>query len=208
MGLIGRTSSLLVSALLLTQTVAQVALTNSNYNGITAGEPFNITFAGDGSPVTIYLKNGPSTNLQTVSTIISDTTTSPYTWTPSTTLTTGTYALEIIQGTVTNYSPNFTITGGIASTASPATLSLPTTTTAKGAIPPTHATGAISPTGHGPYATGAIVPSGYNATTRLSTGYASSTGVVSKPFEGAASRASILAQWVFCLMGAVAVVAW
>lgn len=102
MGAIARSFGVLLPALLLTQAVAQIQFTNSHYDGITEGQPFNLTFAGDGSvsgnlflthhpnliltypasirtkptnpffpaqPVTIYLKQGPASNLITISTI-------------------------------------------------------------------------------------------------------------------------------------------
>lgn len=45
-----------------------VSLTNSNYD-ITEGSPFTITWTDAEGDVTLLLKDGPSTNLATVSTI-------------------------------------------------------------------------------------------------------------------------------------------
>ena len=39
---------------------ALVALTNSDYSGITVGVPFNVTWAGQVGLVTLKLKNGPA----------------------------------------------------------------------------------------------------------------------------------------------------
>lgn len=49
MGAIARTFGLLLPALLFTQAAAQIQFTNSHYDGIVEGQPFNLTFAGDGS---------------------------------------------------------------------------------------------------------------------------------------------------------------
>jgi hypothetical protein len=47
------------------------AFTNSAFNGITAGQSIDLTWTNATGPVTINLKNGPSGNLQTVSTVAS-----------------------------------------------------------------------------------------------------------------------------------------
>lgn len=49
MGAAARSFGFFLPALLLTQAAAQVQFTNSDFDDITAGEPFDITFAGDGS---------------------------------------------------------------------------------------------------------------------------------------------------------------
>ncbi|KAI2464076.1 Ser-Thr-rich glycosyl-phosphatidyl-inositol-anchored membrane family-domain-containing protein [Annulohypoxylon bovei var. microspora] len=94
-----------------------VQFTNTNFD-VTVGEPFAITWSDASGPVTLTLKNGPSDNLQTVGEITSGQTGESYTWTPSTTLTSGEYALEINDGTEVNYSKQFDITGGTASSSS------------------------------------------------------------------------------------------
>lgn len=48
---------------------ANVALTNSDFSGIEAGKPFEITWTGANAPVTITLKTGPSDNLSDVAEI-------------------------------------------------------------------------------------------------------------------------------------------
>jgi hypothetical protein len=49
---------------------ALVAFTNNGYD-VKAGVAFTLTWAGGVGPVTINLKNGPPTNLQTVSVVTS-----------------------------------------------------------------------------------------------------------------------------------------
>jgi hypothetical protein len=51
--------------------VEAAQFTNSAFAGITAGTPFNITWSGATTGVTLLLKNGASTDLKTVSTIAS-----------------------------------------------------------------------------------------------------------------------------------------
>ncbi|KAI4869268.1 Ser-Thr-rich glycosyl-phosphatidyl-inositol-anchored membrane family-domain-containing protein [Hypoxylon rubiginosum] len=98
--------------------VSAVLITNSNFDGVEAGKPFDITWSDATGPVTLTLKDGPSENLQTVGEITSGQTGESYTWTPSPSLPSGTYALEISDGTEVNYSKQFDIAGGSASSSS------------------------------------------------------------------------------------------
>ncbi|KAK4507920.1 hypothetical protein PRZ48_001655 [Zasmidium cellare] len=85
---------------------------------ITAGQPEAIEYkAADlNSPVTIILRKGASTDLKTISTLTSSATGGKYTWTPSTSLVSGSdYALQITQGSETNYYGPFALAGGAAS---------------------------------------------------------------------------------------------
>ncbi|OLN88796.1 hypothetical protein CCHL11_01990 [Colletotrichum chlorophyti] len=108
-------TSILVAGL---AAIAQaVELTNSNYD-IQAGQPFEITWTNAQGPVTLTLKNGPETNLQDVSVITSGASGNSFTWTPSASLPTDQYAIQITDGSGTpNYSPQFTLTTSV--TASP-----------------------------------------------------------------------------------------
>lgn len=47
--------------------VNAVAITNTNFDGIEAGKPFEVTWSGAAGPVAITLKDGAADNLQTVS---------------------------------------------------------------------------------------------------------------------------------------------
>lgn len=65
-------TKLLVAAAAFAVASAQtVMFTNSNYNGITVGSQFNITWSGAASDITLKLKNGPATDQQLVKTIAS-----------------------------------------------------------------------------------------------------------------------------------------
>ncbi|KAK6948459.1 hypothetical protein Daesc_010225 [Daldinia eschscholtzii] len=98
--------------------VNAVVITNSNFNGIETGKAFEITWSDAVGPVSLTLKDGPSDNLKTVSELTSGETGTSYTWVPSSSLTSGTYALEINDGTDVNYSEQFQISGGSASSGS------------------------------------------------------------------------------------------
>ncbi|KAL7628593.1 hypothetical protein AAE478_000108 [Parahypoxylon ruwenzoriense] len=123
--------SVILSAILaaLPALVNAVVITNSNFEGIEVGKPFEITWAEAQGPVSLTLKNGESTDLKTVGEITSGQSGDSYTWTPSTSLPTDTYALEINDGTDVNYSEQFQIQGNAASS-STATTTTATTTTA------------------------------------------------------------------------------
>ena len=129
-------AKLLVAAAAFAVASAQsVQFTNSNFSGITVGSPFNITWSGATSDITLKLKNGPANAQQLVETIGSkiskpslktDTkcfagglTGTYYVWTPESTLVDGTYNLEIdYNSEPPNYSIQFTISGGLLSSAS------------------------------------------------------------------------------------------
>lgn len=104
---------------------AIVQLTNSDFSGITAGTPFNITWSGNTGPVNLLLKSGPSTDLVTSGTIASGVTDNYYLWTPSIS---GTFAIEIQDGSDINYSSQFPVTGGTALASSSEATSTGTTT--------------------------------------------------------------------------------
>ncbi|TVY48796.1 hypothetical protein LOCC1_G001112 [Lachnellula occidentalis] len=106
-------TTLLFAAAALVGVNAVVSLTNSDYI-VTVGTPFSIGWAGASGPVTITLKNGPALDLDTVSTLTSGATSSPYVWSVPSDLPVGNYAIEITDGTSTNYSPEFGLMGATA----------------------------------------------------------------------------------------------
>merc|ERR1712000_492239 len=109
----------------------------TSLTSITAGTPFNITWApstGTTDTVSLVLRQGESTDLDTVETIASNIqNTGSYLWTPSTSLTNGAgYAFQIIDDgntDIVNYSNQFsisstnTVTSARSSTASSASAS-------------------------------------------------------------------------------------
>ncbi|KAK2046980.1 hypothetical protein LZ31DRAFT_551776 [Colletotrichum somersetense] len=95
-----------------------VQLTNSNFD-VEAGKPFTITWSDAQGPVTLTLKNGPSTNLVTVQSIATGQSGTSFVWTPSTTLPSDQYAIEISDGTGTpNYSEQFSLATDVTASAS------------------------------------------------------------------------------------------
>ncbi|KAF2214825.1 hypothetical protein CERZMDRAFT_120414 [Cercospora zeae-maydis SCOH1-5] len=79
------------------------------------GQSFELTWqTNDASaPVTILLRKGDANNLQTVSTLTSSATGGKYEWTPASDLAPASdYALQITQGSNTNYLGPFSISGG------------------------------------------------------------------------------------------------
>jgi hypothetical protein len=127
-------TKLLVAAAAFAVASAQtVKFTNTDFAGITVGTPFNITWSGATSDITLKLKNGP-TNAQLLVETIASKFSNPsyfktdvkcfaggltgtfYSWTPESTLVDGTYNLEIDHGSdPPNYSIQFTISGGLLS---------------------------------------------------------------------------------------------
>lgn len=64
-------SKLIVATAAFAIAQAAVEFTNPTFSTITAGKPFNLTWSGADGPVTLTLKDGPSTALVTVNTIAS-----------------------------------------------------------------------------------------------------------------------------------------
>ncbi|PQE03119.1 extracellular matrix protein [Rutstroemia sp. NJR-2017a BBW] len=109
-----------------------VQFTNTNFD-LTAGQPFTLTWSGADGPVTIFLKDGASTDLKTVSTVGSGLTGNSIVFVPSASLSTDFYAFEIQDSTaIPNYSQQFLVsgaTGAPSSTASSAAASSTATST-------------------------------------------------------------------------------
>jgi hypothetical protein len=63
------TKLLVATAAFAVASAQTVQFTNSNFAGITVGSPFNITWSGATSDITLKLKNGPSNAQQLVETI-------------------------------------------------------------------------------------------------------------------------------------------
>ncbi|KAH6660127.1 hypothetical protein BKA67DRAFT_530243 [Truncatella angustata] len=95
---------------------AKASFTNTEFD-IVAGQSYTLKWEGGAGPYTINLKDGPSNNLETVETLISSTTADSATITLPSTLTSGTYAFEIIDisDNEPNYSVQFPFLGSAAS---------------------------------------------------------------------------------------------
>ncbi|KAK3724850.1 hypothetical protein LTR37_000898 [Vermiconidia calcicola] len=112
---------------------SQVLFFTNVPNPVTDGEPQAILWSSNDtqSPVTILLRKGISTNLKTVSTLTNDATGGTFIWTPPASLPNGIdYALQIKQGSETNYYGPFSVQGAIPASVSQASASptlIPTT---------------------------------------------------------------------------------
>ncbi|CAL3966283.1 unnamed protein product [Diplocarpon coronariae] len=171
-----------VAAATLSFANAAVQLTNgpSTFSsGVAAGTPLEITWSGAEGPVTLTLKSGESTNLKTVETIVSGQSGTSYTWTPSTSLPEGTYALQIDDSTgVPNYSVQFAITGGAASSSPSSVSSTASSSHASSGYPVSKTDSSSSSTSSsysttsstGPYTTAAPTYSGNSTSTSSHTG--------------------------------------
>lgn len=108
-----------VAAAFAQSTPPPIAFTTLPGAVVTAGKPVQLAWSGgDGSPVTITLKQGPSDALVTVEVITGDATGNSYTWTPDTSLPDASdYALAISQGVDdVNYTGEFELVGGATTT--------------------------------------------------------------------------------------------
>ncbi|KAI2636145.1 hypothetical protein GGS21DRAFT_514785 [Xylaria nigripes] len=138
--------SSLALATLLGLANAIVHLTNSNFDGIVAGSTFDITWADAQGPVTLTLKNGDSTDLQTVSVITSDASGFEFPWSVDPNLPSGDYALEIEDGSDQNFSTMFHIsgTGTTADSAAVASTTASTSASASSSASSSSETSAVS----------------------------------------------------------------
>lgn len=92
--------------------LAQAAIfTNTHFVGLTAGQPFDITFTKADGPVTIELMSGDVYNLQLIQTLATDVSGEHFSWVPTGTLCVDTYSLRITDKSgIPNYSASFPLT--------------------------------------------------------------------------------------------------
>ncbi|OQO06300.1 hypothetical protein B0A48_08889 [Cryoendolithus antarcticus] len=193
-------------------------------NPITDGQAQAITYATNDTagPVTIILRKGDSTNLQTVQTLTSSAIGGQYVWTPSENLPNGVdYALQITQGTQTNYFGPFSIQGasssasivGYGSSSSRMSASSNvTTTTAIAVIPGTISAGTGTALPRNTTMTMASLTSSASSTpatvsatsTSSGAGFQSATGSASASASGNAGSASFQVGSSMALLGAIA----
>ncbi|ETI25885.1 hypothetical protein G647_02662 [Cladophialophora carrionii CBS 160.54] len=133
------TKFLLLGASLFTYAVAQTKIAFTSVPAVAnAGESYNITWGGgDGSPVTITLREGNSNDLKTVATLADGVDEDFFVWDVSKSLPTASdYALQITQGQGSiNYSGQFSIVGGSGTSTISATDTSTTATAANATAP-------------------------------------------------------------------------
>ncbi|KAJ9615737.1 hypothetical protein H2200_001814 [Cladophialophora chaetospira] len=110
------TKLLLLSASLFSYALAQTRIAFTSVPAVAeAGKSYNLTWGGgDGSPVTITLREGDSNDLKTIATLADGVEEDFFLWNVSKSLATASdYALQITQGQGSiNYSGQFSIAGG------------------------------------------------------------------------------------------------
>ncbi|KAN0122068.1 hypothetical protein V8E51_000394 [Hyaloscypha variabilis] len=91
--------------------------TNSQFNPVEVGKPFNITWTGNKNDVSLQLRHGPAENLILVEVIFNDTSGNWYNWIPNENVPVDQNSLEIIDldDQEPNYSLLFSIKGANAS---------------------------------------------------------------------------------------------
>jgi len=112
--------SLFTLAVLASSAFAALTFTSAP-STVAAGQTVTIGYSTDDAttPVQIVLRKGNPADLQTIGTLTAAASGGSYSWTVPADTPSGTdYALEIIQGTNTNYFGPFSVTGGTAPTSS------------------------------------------------------------------------------------------
>ncbi|MCJ1422061.1 hypothetical protein MMC32_008430 [Xylographa parallela] len=174
--------------------VQGVALTDDNYNGITIGSPFELTWSGDGTPVNITLVDGSPANVIPVAAVAINAPSPSFLWTPSVSIPIGEYALAIIQSGSTNYAGPFFIYAANSQTSQPpiATTSSPFSTSVATGLVPTSTTS--STTGLTVPNASSIPHSSFSAVAASSPG-ASGTGGGSLGFLGTGTKTGVGAPY-------------
>ncbi|MCJ1478527.1 hypothetical protein MMC13_007207 [Lambiella insularis] len=128
------TSCALALTCLATSALAQaLAFTNAAFDGIAIGAPFELTWQGDGAPVTITLVNGTPTDINYVAVVAADAPSPSFLWTPAGFSPVGEYVLIITQSSSTAYGGPF----AIAAASSFPSSSPPSSSSAPSSPPPT-----------------------------------------------------------------------
>lgn len=171
---------------------ARVQFTNSNFV-VEAGKPFELTWSGATGPVTISLKDGPSTNLRTVETLVSNASGGKATVTlDASQLKSGTYAFGIkdTSGEPENYSQQFNIVGtGLASTTASGTTTAASTTAASSTASMSTLSTTARPTAANVSSTASSTANSSSTAARTSaTSTPASTTASSPPNTGAGSQ--------------------
>ncbi|CBX95719.1 hypothetical protein LEMA_P028710.1 [Plenodomus lingam JN3] len=110
-----RFESIFAGAALIAAAIAQnIAINSFPADGVVGGRTYEVTYSpADDVPTTFILRQGPSTNLNTISTLTTSATGGKFSWTVDDDLPNQpNYALEIRRGDQVNYSAQFGLTGG------------------------------------------------------------------------------------------------
>jgi transglutaminase/protease-like cytokinesis protein 3 len=104
----------ILSAAAFVAAVAALEINDFPAEGVVAGQTYTITYSpADNTPTTFILRQGQSTDLDTIATLTTTATGGKFEWTVEESLPNEPdYALQIQQGTTINYSAQFPLTGG------------------------------------------------------------------------------------------------
>ncbi|EMD85155.1 hypothetical protein COCC4DRAFT_28505 [Bipolaris maydis ATCC 48331] len=200
--------------------IAALEINDFPAQGVVAGNTYTITYSpADDVPTTFILRQGLSTDLDTIGTLTTTATGGKFQWTPSKDLPNESdYALEIKRGDTVNYSAQFPLTGGAASDSNPVSSSSASASPSSSAEPSSSAspspsasasssmTSAASSTPSAPVSTPAgnsTVSSVTLSRTHSPTAPSTPTGSASVP-EVTTSGAGSLANPLAAIVGAAA----
>ncbi|KAH9878935.1 hypothetical protein J1614_002370 [Plenodomus biglobosus] len=110
-----RFESIFAGAALVAAAIAQnLAINSYPSGGVVAGQTYEVTYSpADNTPTTFILRQGSSTDLDTIGTLTTSATGGKFSWTVDRDLDNeADYALEIRRGDQVNYSGQFALTGG------------------------------------------------------------------------------------------------
>ncbi|KNG44568.1 extracellular matrix protein [Stemphylium lycopersici] len=198
--------------------------------GVVAGQTYTITYSpADDTPTTFILRQGRSTDLDTIGTLTTSATGGSFEWTPSTDLENeADYALQIQQGETINYSAQFPLTGGVDAEDEPVSSAMSTNTptasmTATSAGYPASSSMSMSSsmssamsspmpsmtmTSVGTASASVSPSSGLNSTVTSATLSGTATGSASIPEVTANSGNSLIASPLAAMFGAAAAFAY
>ncbi|PMD12805.1 hypothetical protein NA56DRAFT_695253 [Hyaloscypha hepaticicola] len=112
---------LFIAGLFFVTVYGKAWFTNSQFNNVEVGTPFNITWSGNKNNVSLELRHGPTSNLILAEVIVADVGGSWYNWTPNANVSQHQNVLEImdLDDQEPNYSLPFNIKGANASYVDP-----------------------------------------------------------------------------------------
>lgn len=188
-----------VAFALLAGVASAVEFTNTEFD-VQAGQPFVLTWQDGTGPYQILLKNGISTDLDTVETLVESTTAESATVVLPASLTTDLYAFEIVDNgdDSNNYSVQFTFSGSAASSSatsattasSTKTTATTSTTSTTGTTSTTSTTGTTTTTSG--TASTTMTTSTSSTSTKTSSSSAAATTTVASTNEGRGLAAPLL----------------
>ncbi|KAL5116262.1 hypothetical protein ACEQ8H_005820 [Pleosporales sp. CAS-2024a] len=191
-----------------------VAVTIDTYpsSGVEAGKSYTITYSPKDQPATFILRQGLSSNLNTIATL-GQGSGGTFTWTPSASLANlPNYALEIQQGSEINYSGQFGLTGGSNAPISSALSSASAALSSAASVSPASASTTAAPSASVPASSGAnstVASATLSKTTSAHPSKSTSTTTgASAPPQSTGAASMMQSSPLALLFGAVAAFAY